>query len=183
MRAILTIGWIVFAAATAPARAQETLSPASFRAFEREAADVRLSDFSGLPVPRYSSLRHDEVNGRAGPGTEFPVLWTYRRLGLPVIVVRESREWRKIRDPEGDEAWVHRRLLGGERTVMTQARGVLRRSPEPESPVTASFGLGVVLSLEEERGEWRKVSSGEHEGWAPASALWGVEEMPTAAGP
>jgi hypothetical protein len=81
----------VFGAAFAlgyPAVAQETLTPGSFKAFAADGMEARVSDFSGQTVPRYASLRYDEVNGRAGPSPDYPVRWTYERAGLPVVVIR-----------------------------------------------------------------------------------------------
>ena len=80
-------------------------------------------------MPRYASLKFDEVNGRAGPSTDYPVRWNYERAGLPVIVIRESKEWRMIRDPMGDEVWVNKSQLGGQRTAITTDNGVVYREP------------------------------------------------------
>ena len=53
---------------------------------------------SGLPLPRFVSLRSAEVNMRAGPSVRYPVEWVYRRAGLPVEVIAEFDTWRKVRD-------------------------------------------------------------------------------------
>ena len=42
---------------------------------------------SGLPVPRFVSLKSDRVNMRKGPGTDYPTAWVYRRAGLPLEVI------------------------------------------------------------------------------------------------
>ena len=61
---------------------------------------------SGLPVPRYVSLKFDKVNARSGPGDDHRLLWVYHVRGLPVQVVAESNEWRRICDPDGALSWV-----------------------------------------------------------------------------
>src|SRR6266404_7272510 len=55
---------------------------------------------SGLPLPRFASLRSDEVNVRTGPGTRYPVDWVFKRKGMPVEIVAEYENWRKIRSEE-----------------------------------------------------------------------------------
>ena len=85
------------------------------------AANAERSTPSGLPVPRYVTLKFGEVNARAGPGDDHRLLWIYRVRGLPVQVVAETTEWRRICDPEQGLAWVHRRTTDGRRMVM-QAR-------------------------------------------------------------
>ena len=73
---------------------------------------------SGLPVPRYVSLKFDTVNARSAPGDDSRLLWVYHAKGLPVQVVAETAEWRRICDPERGLAWVHRRTTDGKRMVM-----------------------------------------------------------------
>src|SRR4030095_12903685 len=65
---------------------------------------------SGLPIPRFASLRSDEVNVRTGPGTRYPVDWVFKRKGMPVEIVAEYENWRKIRDWKGARGWGHQRV-------------------------------------------------------------------------
>ena len=73
---------------------------------------------SGLPVPRYVSLKSDHVNVRAGPTKDNDVAWVYTRSGLPVEITAEFENWRRVRDSEGSEGWVHHSLLSGRRTAV-----------------------------------------------------------------
>jgi SH3-like domain-containing protein len=179
--AFLVVAQIFGAAATAPASAQEALAPGSFKAYAAEGIEVRVSNFSGLPVPRYSSLRYDEVNGRAGPSRDYPVQWTYERLGLPVIIVRESQDWRKIRDPMGDEVWINKSQLAGERTVITVMQGGIRRAADSKSELVARFDAGAILQLAECRSAWCRVEAEGRKGWALRTELWGADPLPSAA--
>ncbi len=177
----LMVAQIFGAAAAAPALAQEALAPGSFKAYAAEGVEARVSDFSGLPVPRYSSLRYDEVNGRAGPSRDYPVQWTYKRAGLPVVIVRESQDWRKIRDPLGDEVWINKSQLAGERTAITVVASGIRRIADSKSDLVARFEPGAVLQLAECRGAWCRVEAEGRKGWVLRSELWGAEDLPSAA--
>src|SRR5436190_22905796 len=73
---------------------------------------------SGLPVPRYVSLRPDRVNVHGGPTRDHDVVFVYTRAGLPVEITAESDNWRRIRDWEGSEGWVYHSLLSGRRTAV-----------------------------------------------------------------
>ena len=73
---------------------------------------------SGLPVPRYVSLKSDHVNVRAGPTKDNEVAWVYTRSGLPVEITAEFENWRRVRDSEGAEGWVYHSLLSGRRTAV-----------------------------------------------------------------
>src|ERR1044072_2296600 len=41
------------------------------------------------PLPRFASLDSDKVRMRAGPGSDYPILWEYHRKGLPVEIIEE----------------------------------------------------------------------------------------------
>ena len=83
-----------------------------------------------LPLPRFVSLRSDEVNLRLGPGAEYPVDWIYVRERLPVEIISEFGPWRKIRDNSGTVGWVHQSMVSGMRTAMnTFPDQVLRKKP------------------------------------------------------
>jgi SH3-like domain-containing protein len=73
---------------------------------------------TGLPVPRYVSLKSDRVNLREGPSKEHRTRWVYQRAGLPVEIVAEFETWRRVRDADGSEGWVLHSLLSGRRTAL-----------------------------------------------------------------
>ena len=170
------------ALAAAPALAQETLTPGSFKAFAANGIETRVSDFSGQPVPRYASLKFDEVNGRAGPSTDYPVRWTYERAGLPVVVVRESKDWRMIRDPMGDEVWINQSQLAARRTAITTTTGVIYREPRKDAAKVARFGAGAVVSLGDCGEVWCRVEGDGRKGWVEKAHLWGADSLAAAPG-
>lgn len=130
--------------------------------------------FSGLPVPRFVSLRYDEAIGRSGPSGDHPMLWVYRRAGLPLEIVQETPDWRKVRDPDGVEVWMHRRLLSGRRSVWAVEAADLRARPENDSSLIARIEPGARLWLERCRSEWCRMEADGRRGWARADAFWGV---------
>jgi SH3-like domain-containing protein len=142
-------------------------------------AQDRTKTPSGLPVPRYVSLKFTEVNARSGPSEDHRISWTYGRRGLPVEITAETEMWRRIRDPDGSQAWVHKRTLDGRRTAMVRgaprAFTPLRRSPEADAPVVAEVQSNVIGQLEECRDGWCRLQVGRREGWIPAASLWGVD--------
>ena len=81
---------------------------------------------SGLPFPRFASLRSDEVNVRTGPGTRYPVDWVFKRKSMPVEIVAEYENWRKIRDWQGASGWVHQSLLTGKRSFLISTKAADR---------------------------------------------------------
>lgn len=133
---------------------------------------------SGLPVPRYITLKFDKVNARAGPGDDHRLLWVYRTRGLPVQVVAETAEWRRVCDPEGGLAWVHKRVTDGRRAVMNlQSRPLaLYRKPKPGAEPVAYLNSRSLASLVRCQKGWCRVKAGRVSGWVRADAVWGAAE-------
>ena len=132
---------------------------------------------TGLPLPRFVSLRADEVNMRTGPGTRYPVEWGYRRQGLPMEIIAEYDTWRRVRDWQGINGWVHSSMLSGKRSVViTGGVRVLREKGDPESPPVARAEAGVVGRLLEcpEQTAWCRVEVDGVRGWLRRDAVWGV---------
>ena len=135
---------------------------------------------SGLPVPRYVSLKHDPANARGGPGDDYKLLWIYHARGLPLLVVEETAEWRRVRDPDGGLAWVHKRVLDGDRTVMrvSPSELPLRANPSDTAQVTAILAGRAVAALGPCQDGWCRISVDHAKGWAPQNALWGASDPP-----
>ncbi len=144
---------------------------------------------SGLPLPRFASLRASEINVRVGPGQRYDVAWVYVRAGLPVEIVQEYDNWRKIRDFEGAEGWVHKNLLSGERTALitpwlSDDTEPLFARPSETASVRAYAGAMVLVNVDKCLGAWCEVSGSfvpkgatralNFGGWISQEKLWGV---------
>ena len=97
---------------------------------------------SGLPVPRYVSLKSDHVNVRAGPTKDNDVAWVYTRSGLPVEITAEFENWRRVRDSEGAEGWVYHSLLSGRRTAVVTMKHKDDLAPLYDRADVTSCGRG-----------------------------------------
>nr|WP_226999995.1 SH3 domain-containing protein [Phenylobacterium soli] len=135
---------------------------------------------SGLPVPRYVSLKFDRVNARAGPGDDHRLLWVYTVKGLPVQVVAETSEWRRVCDPQGGLVWVHKRTTDGRRMVMNtrEARVTLLRRPKPDAKPAAFLNSRALAALDRCEKGWCRVKADGVSGWAREGDLWGTAEAP-----
>jgi SH3-like domain-containing protein len=134
---------------------------------------------SGLPVPRYVSLKSDHVNVRAGPTKDNDVAWVYTRSGLPVEITAEFENWRRVRDSEGAEGWVYHSLLSGRRTAVITMKNKddlaqLYDRPDPTSAVAARLQAGVVAQVKHCAAGWCHISGNGFDGWIEQQRLWGV---------
>nr|WP_270934355.1 SH3 domain-containing protein [Roseomonas sp. MO-31] len=136
---------------------------------------------SGLPLPRFASLRSDQVNMRVGPNTTFPIEWTFQRRDLPVQIIGEFQVWRRIRDVDGAEGWVHQSTLAGRRTVLVRPPAnapetTLRRRPEEGASAVARLRGGVIARIREceAASTWCEVQVAGHRGYLRRAEVWGV---------
>lgn len=126
-------------------------------------------------VPRFTSLRAGEANLRTGPGIRYPVEWVFVRRGMPVEVVAEFDSWRKIRDWEGTEGWVHQSMLSGRRMMVVtgQVRDLVKR-PTGDAEVVARIETDVIGRLLECERAWCRVEIAGFRGWLKRGEFWGV---------
>jgi SH3-like domain-containing protein len=134
---------------------------------------------SGLPVPRFVSLKPDKVNVRGGPTRDHDVTWQYTRAGLPVEITAESDNWRRIRDSDGAEGWVYHSMLSGRRTAVVTAKNKselvpLHAKADVQAAVTAQLQSGVLASVKSCTGAWCRVVGAGFDGWIAQERLWGV---------
>ena len=132
-----------------------------------------------LQVPRFVSLKSDRVNARGGPSRDQTVRWVYTRAGMPVEIVAEFENWRRIRDWEGAEGWVYHALLSGKRTAVVVPKDKedlvpLYESADAESQVVARLQSGVLMSLKSCGGKWCRVSGNNFAGYIRQERLWGA---------
>jgi SH3-like domain-containing protein len=139
-------------------------------------AAMRANTVSGYCVPRWVSLKHDEVYGRKGPGKDYPAVWVYRARGLPVQIVAETSEWRRVCDPYGGASWISRSMVAGRRTVLSLGPGPvdLQKTPKASAPRTGMMAGRALANLDRCEAGWCKVKVAGLTGWAPAGSFWGV---------
>jgi len=130
---------------------------------------------SGLPLPRFASLRADEVNMRTGPGTRYPIEWVFRKERMPLEITAEYDVWRRVKDWEGSEGWVHKSTLSGKRSaIVTGGTKNLYRNDSEDSPVMAHIEEGNVGLIESCDKLWCEIKIKDIEGYMKKDDFWGT---------
>lgn len=139
---------------------------------------------SGLPLPRFVSLKSDKVNLRNGPGTDYPTSWVFRHAGLPLEVIKEFEGWRQVRDAEGTTGWVIQSFLSGRRTALISPWDVKAGQSIPRvsiladdstsSRVVAAVEAGVIANVLSCDGAWCQIAVDRFRGYIEQKKLWGV---------
>src|SRR3954453_19407675 len=141
---------------------------------------------TGLPIPRYVSLKSDRVNLREGPSKDHRTSWVFQRAGLPVEITAEFETWRRIRDSEGTEGWGLHALLSGRRTALVPPRVkgdatpvALQERADERAEVVARLQPGVIANVRQCTGTWCRIvvvpaGSRDLSGYIRQDRLWGV---------
>jgi SH3-like domain-containing protein len=138
---------------------------------------------SGLPLPRFASTRSEPINVRVGPGERYEIAWTFLQAGIPVEIIQEFDTWRKIRDVDGAEGWVHQNLLSGNRggyamPLIANAETAMRASRADDAPLRARLGPGFKVAIQGCDGAWCEVTASaggsNYTGVVRQEELWGV---------
>lgn len=138
------------------------------------------SSKAALPLPRFVSLKSDKVNVRRGPSTDQAIVWVFARAGLPVEIIAESENWRRVRDSEGADGWVFHSLLSARRTALVapwtkgEESVPLYNSKSTSARAVAALQAGVLGNILSCDGEWCNVSVEDYSGYVQQEKLWGV---------
>ena len=150
------------------------------RRSDRGAGRARVGP-SGLPLPRFVSLKSGRVNSRIGPGVNYPVDWLYLKPGLPMEIIQEFDNWRRVRDSDGAEGWINQSLLSGRRTGIAapwqkgkDAQINLLDEPDTRCARVAIIEPGVIGTINQCNGEWCEMTFDGHTGWISQSLVWGA---------
>ncbi|MCA6256921.1 MAG: hypothetical protein IM650_02340, partial [Phenylobacterium sp.] len=128
----------------------------------------------------YVTLKFGSVNARSGPGDDYPALWVYQVRGLPVQVIAETSEWRRICDPDRGVAWVHMRTTDGRRNVMGLAPAPvpIQSAARTDSRTVALLRPRALAALQRCETGWCRIKADGVSGWVRESSLWGVDDRP-----
>ncbi|MEJ8474954.1 SH3 domain-containing protein [Roseibium algae] len=143
------------------------------------AAQGTTTGASGLPVPRFVSLKSDRVNVRIGPSRDHDIGWTFVQSGLPVEIIQEFENWRRVRDWEGKEGWVFHSLLSGRRTALVTpwdqgGKTPLRADSKSDAEMVAELETNVLATVDKCASGWCRVHGEGYDGWIDQTRLFGV---------
>ena len=169
---VLVLALSANSAAFADAKAPAAAPKAAVEAPAED--DPETGQETGLPVPRFATLRYEEVNVRTGPGNRYPIRWVYKRKNVPVEITEEFDQWRKVKDVEGDEGWAHKSQLSGMRNAVFTEDAMLKRAPEEAASAMLKVRKGVIGQLLECQKVWCEVQVDSYKAWVQKNRIWGV---------
>ena len=137
------------------------------------AAPVSAQDES---VPYWASIRATVVNMRVGPAETYKIEWVYKRVGLPMKVLRRKDGWRLVEDPDGARGWMLARFLSRDRSayVIGDDQAEMRKEPNGGARMLWLIEPGVTGKLEQCEAGWCALDVDGHRGFVRQERLWGA---------
>jgi SH3-like domain-containing protein len=130
---------------------------------------------TNFPLPRFVTLRNDKTYMRSGPGKDYALLWVYQKKGLPIEIIDEYDQWRRVKDLDGSEGWIHQSVLSGRRMVITlEGTHNVYADSDLDSDIVAKIDGGTVISPQKCTKYYCFVTHPEFSGWLEKSVLYGV---------
>lgn len=149
-------------------------------AFKTAALDKRTKAKSGKLIPRFVSLKKERVNVRRGPSRDYQVAWVFVQKDLPIEIIAEYEQWRRIRDKDGAEGWVFHALLTDKRTALItpwqpkETTVKLYDTKDNSGNIIALIQSGAMGRVTSCDGNWCNFTSQGFTGWLSQKMLWGV---------
>ena len=136
----------------------------------------KTGSITGLEIPRFVSLKSNDVNIRVGPSVNYPIKLKYVFQNLPLEIIDEFDVWRKSRDHEGNIGWIHKSLIKGERYILTgnKINADINLFSRPNGKIKGIIEKKNILELISCTLDWCKVSKGSVRGWVLKNNIWGI---------
>ena len=136
---------------------------------------IQISKITGLPLPRFVSLKGNKVNLRRGPSLNHKIDWVYKRKHLPLMILSEFGHWRKVTDFEEYTGWIYKDLLSGSRyIIVNREETLLRNKASFNSLGKAILKREVIGKLIDCEGLWCFIRVKNLRGYVLAEHIWGV---------
>ena len=102
--------------------------------------------FSEITSIEWLSLKYDKTYLRSGPSRQNKVLWTYKKKGLPIKVIRKKGDWYEVEMPERITGWISSTQISFKRRVLVISDELIdiRRKKHINSKLIAKVGKNVV---------------------------------------
>ena len=132
---------------------------------------------SSIAFSEVRSLKNNKVNVRLGPSKNYPIKFVYEKKYLPVVIIDEHYNWRKVRDYDNDTGWVHISQLSKiKTTVTTKDNQVVYSSPTIYSKPKVKLEIYQVLTIKKCNQTWCKIKNAKTYGWVKKDHLWAINE-------
>jgi|TARA_B110001452_G_C15210199_1_gene419774 SH3-like domain-containing protein len=121
----------------------------------------------------FLSLKYNKVNVRYGPGKTYPVKYVYKKKNLPVKIIDEKENWRRIIDHQYNSGWIQLSQLKSSNSFIILEDKILFKKSTLFSKPILKLKKGRLLLIKNCKKEWCKVETDNYSGWIKNTNIWG----------
>ena len=122
---------------------------------------------------KFLMLKNNKVNVRYGPSFDYPIKYIYKKINLPVKVIDEKENFRRIIDNKKNGGWIHISQLKQSKSFITVSKKILFNKPTKFSKPLAKIETGRLLLVKKCERNWCYVETGVFKGWVENQSVWG----------
>ena len=124
----------------------------------------------------FLSLKNKKVNVRYGPGFDYPIKYIYKKIFLPLEVIDNKENFRRIIDFKKNSGWIHISQLKKNNSLIVLDDKILFGKSSKFSKPLAKLEKGRLLIIKKCKNNWCKVKTESYSGWIETANIWGTTE-------
>jgi len=130
-------------------------------------------------VNYFGSLRANETNIRSGPGSNYPIKFSFKAKNLPVKVISEYDNWCEIEDYEGSRGWVAQNLITKKRHILIYSKrnliDMFAKNTNQSRKIynVENYVIGEFIKCQK---DWCAVKINDKKGWIASEDIFGFNE-------
>jgi len=118
-------------------------------------------------------LKNDKVNVRYGPSFDYPIKFIYKKNKLPLQIIDQKENFRKILDHKKNSGWIHISQLRKSKSLIATSKKILFKKPTKFSKPIAKIEKGRLLIVRKCIKSWCNIETEEFSGWIDKNNIWG----------
>ena len=123
---------------------------------------------------RFLMLKNDKVNVRYGPGFKYPIKFIYKKKFLPVKIIDNKENFRRIIDHKNNSGWIHVSQLKKVNSLIVSEDTILFSKASKFSKPLAKLEKGRLVIIKECKLNWCRIQTGDYIGWIDKKNVWGI---------
>ena len=127
-------------------------------------------------TPKYASLKKNKTYLRYNASFQAPISHIYNKKGLPILIINEHDNWKKIKDSNGIEGWMHKSMISNRKTFINLKKQNLIKFLDEKNLIIAIIDPQVVGKIIKCEKIYCRVKVNKYKGWLKKEFLWGIKK-------
>ena len=133
-----------------------------------------INDTLSSEKDNFLTLKYNNVKVRQGPSFKYPVKFIYKKKYLPIKIIDNKDNFRKITDLKNNNGWIHVSQLSKKKSAINiHNLSIIFKKPNIYSQPMAKLEKGKMVIVKKCKEDWCKIITNDYKGWIFKNYLWG----------